>query len=190
MPGPSSNAVTVVLKAVAAGDREAAAKLLPLVYDELRRLARQRMARLRPGQTLQATALVHEAYLKVVDTDDPGWDGRGHFFAAAAGAMREIIVDQVRRRNAAKRGGDRRRADLADIDVAIEPPGTDVLALDEALRELEASDPRAAAVVNLRFFAGLTAQETAGALGVSLGTVEREWRFARSWLHRSLSKLS
>ncbi len=186
MPADASNAVTLALKAAAGGDREAAAKLLPLVYDELRKLARARMARLKPGQTLQPTALVHEAYMRVIGSADPGWDGRGHFFASAAGAMRNILVDQARRKAAAKHGGDRARHELDVFDLAIQPPAEDVLALDDALKRLEADDPRKGQIVNLRYFAGLTVPETAAALGVSVGTVEREWRYIKVWLHTQL----
>ncbi len=186
MPTDSSSAVTLVLKAAVAGDREAAARLLPLVYEELRTLARARMARLAPGQTLQPTALVHEAYLRVIGTATLDWDGRGHFFAAAAQAMRNIIVDQARRKAAAKHGGDRARHPLDELDLAIQPPTEDVLALDEALRRLESDDPRKGRIVDLRYFAGLTVQETAAAMGVSIGTVEREWRYIKAWLHTQL----
>ncbi len=157
-----------------------------MIYEELRELARARMARLPPGQTLQPTALVHEAYLRVVGSTDAGWDSRGHFFAAAAQAMRNIIVDQARRKAATKHGGDRARYPMDDLDLAIQPPSEDVLALDEALRHLEADDPRKGRIVNLRYFAGLTAQDTAAALGVSIGTVEREWRYIKAWLHTQL----
>ena len=185
MPADTSKDVTRILKA-AAGPREAATKLLPLVYGELRKLARARMAKLRPGQTLQPTALVHEAYLKLIGKADPGWEGRTHFFAAAAQAMREILVEQARRKAALKRGGDRKRLDLEDIDPEIQPPPEDVLALDEALKRLESDDPRKGQIVNLRYFAGLTAKETAAALGVSVATVEREWRYIRAWLRTQL----
>ncbi len=186
MPTDPSSAVTLVLKAAVGGDREAAARLLPLVYEELRKLARARMARLAPGQTLQPTALVHEAYLRVIGSAASGWDGRGHFFAAAAQAMRNIIVDQARRKAAAKHGGDRARHPLDELDLAIQPPTEDVLALDEALRRLESDDPRKGRIVDLRYFAGLTVQETAAAMGVSIGTVEREWRYIKAWLHTQL----
>ena len=182
------NAVTLLLKATAGGDREAAAELLPLVYDELRKLARSRMVKLAPGQTLQPTALVHEAYVRVVGTEDPGWEGRGHFFGAAALAMRDVLVEQARRKAALKRGGDRERFDVRDFDLAIQPPSEDVLALDEALTRLEADDPRKGQIVNLRYFAGLTVKETAAALGVSVGTVEREWRYIKAWLYTQLSE--
>jgi RNA polymerase sigma factor (TIGR02999 family) len=188
MPPVRANAVTRDLKAAAAGDREAASRLLPLVYSELRKLARARMAKLAPGQTLQPTALVHEAYLRLIGAADPGWDGRGHFFGAAAQAMRDIIVEQARRRAALKRGGDRKRLELQDCDLAIRPPQGDVIALDEALTRLEADDPRKRQIVNLRYFAGLTTKETAGVLGVSVGTVEREWRYIKAWLQTQLAE--
>lgn len=175
-----------MLKSVAQGDRQAAEKLLPLVYDELRKLARARMVQLRPGQTLEPTALVHEAYLRIVGQADPGWDHRGHFFAAAAGAMRDILVEQARRRASLKRGGDRQRVDVDPAELAIEPPTDDVLAVNEALERLEAVDPRKRQVINLRYFAGLPNQEAANVLGVSVGTVEREWRYIRAWLKREL----
>jgi RNA polymerase sigma factor (TIGR02999 family) len=183
------NAVKLAEKA-AAGDRSAAAELLPLVYGELRQLARARMARLAPGQTLQPTALVHEAYVRVIGNEDPGWDGRGHFFGAAARAMRNILVDQYRRKGALKRGGDRRRVDLDEGDLAIQTPQEDLLALDEALTRLEQEDPRKGQIVNLRYFAGLSTEETAAALDVSVGTVEREWRYIKAWLQTQLADSS
>jgi len=187
MPADSPKTLTLALKA-AAGDRQAAAELLPLIYDDLRKLARSRMAKLAPGQTLQPTALVHEAYARVIGSGDPGWDGRGHFFGAAAQAMRNILVDQARRKGALKRGGGRQRLDLQDGDLAIQPPREDILALDEALRQLETDDPRKGQIVNLRYFAGLTAEETAAALDVSVGTVEREWRYIKAWLQTQLAE--
>ena len=187
MPADNSSAITLVLNA-AAGDREAGEKLLPLVYGELRKLARARMAALAPGQTLQPTALVHEAYMRVIGETDPGWEGRGHFFAAAARAMRDILVEQARSKAALKRGGGRRRFDLDDDDLAIQPPRESVVALDEALKRLEEDDPRKGQIVNLRYFAGLTAPETAAALGVSVGTVEREWRYIKAWLYTQLAE--
>ena len=187
MPADAPKTLTLALQATA-GDRQAAAELLPLIYDDLRKLARSRMAKLAPGQTLQPTALVHEAYARVIGSGDPGWDGRGHFFAAAAQAMRNILVDQARRKGALKRGGGRQRLELQDGDLAIQPPREDILALDEALRRLEADDPRKGRIVNLRYFAGLTAEETAAALDVSVGTVEREWRYIKAWLHTQLAE--
>ena len=165
--------LTQILNAVRDGDQKAAAELLPLVYGELRQLARARMAKTPPGQTLQPTALVHEAYLRLIGADDPGWNSRGHFFAAAGQAMRQILVDQARRKCSLKRGGGRQRLDVDDVEPAIESPSDDILALEE--------------VVNLRYFAGLTVEETAAALDISVTTVEREWRFARVRLYDELT---
>ena len=178
------NDVTRILSAVEHGDPTAAEQLLPLVYDELRRLAAQRLAREKPGQTLQATALVHEAYLRLVGGDQPrDWDGRAHFFAAAAEAMRRILIDRARHKQTHKAGGGRRRLDLDAIEPALEEgDGDRLLALDDALRQLEAEDPRKAELVKLRFFAGLTAEQAAAALGVSTSTAEKDWAYARSWL--------
>ncbi len=189
MAGPDDQAtatLTRVLNAASTGDRKAAAELLPLVYDELRQLARARLAHQPPGTTLQPTALVHEAYLKLVGDADPGWDSRAHFFGAAARAMRDILVDQARRKRSLKRGGHARRVD--DIELAIAPPSEDLLALDEALTELEQQDERKARIVMLHYFAGLTLEETAVALGVSVPTVQREWRFTRSLLFARLRR--
>jgi RNA polymerase sigma factor (TIGR02999 family) len=181
--------ITRLLDDLGAGKAQAAEQLLPLVYAELRKLAAAQMARLRPGQTLQPTALVHEAYLKLVGDADPGWNGRGHFFGAAAQAMRELIVDQVRRRSAAKRGGGQIHAELdAAFEVATAALGADdLLSIDAALTELAREHPRRAEVVVMRYFGGLSEEEIAGALGVTARTVEREWRFARAWLHEQLS---
>jgi RNA polymerase sigma factor (TIGR02999 family) len=187
MSDPSPGPVTRLLAAVESGDSRAASDLLPVVYAELRRLARSLMSAVPPGNTLQPTALVHEAYLRLVGSGDRGWTSRGHFFGAAAKAMRQILVDQARRKAALKRGGDRIRVE-ADDELLIESPADDVIALDRALSQLEEQDRRAADVVELRFFAGLTAEETASALGVSLSTVEREWRFARALLRTQLSE--
>ena len=188
MAGPDEATATLthVLHAAGSGDRQAAAELLPLVYDELRRLARARLAQQPPGTTLQPTALVHEAYLKLVGDADPGWDSRAHFFGAAAQAMRDILVDQARRKRSLKRGGHARRVD--EIELAIEPPSENVLALDEALTELQRHDERKARIVMLHYFAGLTLEETAAALGVSVPTVQREWRFTRSLLFARLRR--
>lgn len=191
MTDPTSEAdfarVTLVLEALRKGERDAAERLLPLVYEDLRKLARARMSRAAPGQTLQATALVHDAYLRVTKRGDPGWDGRAHFFGAAALAMRDILVEQARRKASAKRGGDRARVDDAeDVALSIDVPADDLLALDEALRRLEQRSERQARIVMLRFFAGLEMEEVAAMLETSLSTVEREWRFARSWLQRQL----
>ena len=189
MAEPETARLTLMLQTIERGDASAAERLLPLVYEELRTLARARLARTPPGNTLQATALVHEAYMRLVGQADPGWDGRGHFFGAAAKAMRDILVEQARRKGSLKRGGDRKRVAADGIEndaLAIEPPAEDVLALDEALKKLEAEDPRKGQVVALRFFAGLTNEEIATALDVSLPTVERDWRFARAWLQREM----
>jgi RNA polymerase sigma factor (TIGR02999 family) len=178
--------LSVVLQAAGQGDRQAAADVLPLVYDELRRLAQSYLAKTPPGNSLQATALVHEAYLRLVGNEDPGWEGRRHFFGAAAQAMRNILVEQARRKGALKRGKGLNRVDVADADLAIEPPSADVVALSEALTHLEKSDARKAELVMLHHFAGLTLEETAATMGVSLSTVEREWRFTRALLYSRL----
>jgi RNA polymerase sigma factor (TIGR02999 family) len=160
--------------------------LLPLVYEQLRNLAQARLRRLPPGHTLQPTALVHEAYLRLVAAEDPHWDGRRHFFGAAAQAMRDILVEHARRKSTQKRGGDRHRVPLEQAELTFEPPPDDVLAVDEALKQLEREDPRKGKIVNMRYFAGMTAAETADALGISVGTVHREWRYIRAWLEREL----
>jgi RNA polymerase sigma factor (TIGR02999 family) len=175
-----------MLHAAVAGDPTATRDLLPLVYEELRTLARARLQKVPPGQTLQPTALVHEAFLRLVDSAQVNWDGRGHFFAAAAQAMRDILVEQARRKMAKKRGGGRPRVPLEEAEPVFEPPPDDVLAIDEALKRLEEEDPRKGHVVNMRYFAGMTAAETATALGISVGTVNREWRYVRAWLEREL----
>jgi RNA polymerase sigma factor (TIGR02999 family) len=158
--------VTRLLSAIERGEARAAEQLLPVVYDELRQLAAQRLAREAPGQTLQATALVHDAYLRLVGADDPGWDSRGHFFAAAAEAMRRILVDNARRKRSAKRGGLCERQDLNGVEIATPADRVDVLALDEALDQLAGRDAEAAELVKLRFFAGMTMSEAAAALGM------------------------
>lgn len=179
--------VTRALRAVQDGDPQAAENLLPLVYDALRSLARARMGKLPPGNTLQATALVHEAYLRLVGNEESDWNSRGHFFGAAAEAMRQILVDQVRRKKARKHGGDQERVDADEIDIRIEGPGEDILALNDALERLEAEDPRKGQIVKLRYFAGLNREETAAALGLSVRTVDYEWRYIVARLHRDLS---
>src|SRR5262245_26484464 len=178
------NDVTQLLHAIDQGDPHAAGQLLPLVYDELRRLAAHKLAHEAPGQTLEPTALVHEAYLRLVGGDALAqFDGRGHFFAAAAEAMRRILVEAARRKGRHRHGGGRQRVGLADTEpTAGPPPDDDLLALDDALRQLETAQPEVAAVVKLRYFAGLTAEEAASALGVSLRTANRHWAFARAWL--------
>jgi RNA polymerase sigma factor (TIGR02999 family) len=188
MEAPPGGPITKLLNAAGDGDEDAAAELLPLIYGELHRIAQARMATLRPGTTLQPTALVHEAYLRLLGNDKPAWNSRGHFFGAAARAMRQILVDQARRKASQKRGGGRKRLDLDDVEPAIAAPSIDILALDEALQRLERDDPRKAQIVMLRYFAGLTAQETAAALDISVPTVEREWRFTRTLLHMRLAE--
>ena len=181
--------VTRILSAIAEGDPRAAEQLLPLVYDELRKLAAQKLAHEKPGQTLQATALVHEAYLRLVDveTSQP-WNGRGHFFAAAAEAMRRILVEQARRKQAEKHGGGLVRVELPAELAGAQPRGDDLLALDEALSRLELHDADAARLVKLRYFAGLAHQEAAEAMGISRGAADRLWALARAWLLRQLAK--
>ncbi len=180
--------ITQLLNAASGGDRKASAELLPLVYEELRKLARARMAAEPAGHTLQPTALVHEAYVRLVGADNTvRWDGRGHFFGAAARAMRRILVERARSRGRIKRGGDRGRVELTDEVMAIEPPATDLVALDGALDRLEKHDKRKAEIVMLRYFAGLTIEETAAALSLSPATIKTEWAFARAWLHREIS---
>jgi RNA polymerase sigma factor (TIGR02999 family) len=185
------NEVTRILSAVGQGDPHAAARLLPLVYDELRKLAAHRLASEKPGQTLQATALVHEAYLRLVDREEPQhWNGRGHFFAAAAEAMRRILIEAARRKHRLKAGGGNlHRVDLEGILHVGGPDATDLLTLDEALRDLEREEPRKASVVKLRFFAGLTNDEAAEALGVSSATAENDWAYARAWLKLRVGSL-
>jgi len=180
--------VTRILADIERGDRHAAGQLLPLVYDELRKLAAARLAREAPGQSLQATALVHEAYLRLVGSDaNKPFDGRGHFFAAAAEAMRRILVDRARDRKRLKRGGGRRRVRINLDALLVEPPGDDLLALDEALTALASADPGAAELVKLRALAGLTLAQAAEVLGVSRRTVDRDWAYARAWLCHALS---
>ena len=180
--------VTQILHAIDAGDPQAAEQLLPLVYDELRKLAAHRLATEPPSQIMQATALVHEAYLRLVDTKDPlKWDSRGHFFAAAAQAMRRILVENARRRKSLKRGGGLKRveAELAEIETAAE--SVDLIDLDLALSKLAAKDDRKARLVELRYFSGLTMEQAAEALGVSIATAQRDWIYARAWLHREIA---
>ena len=169
-------------------ETQAAAELLPVVYAELHHLAAALAGRLPPGQTLQPTALVHEAYLRLVGDRDPGWNGRRHFFGAAARAMRDILVEQARRKGAHKRGGRGRRVELTEGLAVIEPPADDLLAVDEAIQRLQAEKPHLAEIAMLRYFAGLSADETAAVLGVSASTLAREWRFARAWLARRLGE--
>jgi RNA polymerase sigma factor (TIGR02999 family) len=179
--------VTRLADAAAAGDPKAADELLPLVYDELRQLAAARMAQEKPGQTLEATALVHEAYLRLVGTDQ-SWNGRGHFFAAAAEAMRRILVDAARHKRAQVHGGGRLQLDLPADLAAPEPPRDDLIAIDEAITKLEQHDANTARLVKLRYFAGLSHQEAAAVLGISRGAADRLWTLARAWLFRELSR--
>jgi RNA polymerase sigma factor (TIGR02999 family) len=180
--------VTRILSAIDQGDPHAAEALLPLVYEELRKLAAQRLAGEAPGQTLQATALVHDAYLRLVDVDKvQHWDSRGHFFAAAAEAMRRILIDHARRKRRPKHGGDRRRVDLDAAASVVDPPADDILTLDEALTKLAAEEPIKANLVKLRFFAGLPLPEAARVLGISTRTAERYWTYARVWLYAELT---
>jgi RNA polymerase sigma factor (TIGR02999 family) len=183
--------ITRILCAVEAGEAAAAESLLPLVYDELRRLASQRLAQEKPGQTLQATALVNEAYLRLVDVEKvQHWNSRGHFFAAAAEAIRRILIEQARRKRRPKHGGDRKRVDLDEALSIADGPTQELLALDEVLNRLDATDPLAAKVVKLRYFAGLTMPQTAEALAISLRHAERNWTFAKTWLHRELAQVA
>jgi RNA polymerase sigma factor (TIGR02999 family) len=180
------NDVTRILDAVGQGDPRAAAQLLPLVYDELRRLAAAQMAREKPGHTLDATALVHEAYLRLVG--DQQFENRRHFFAAAAEAMRRILVENARRKRSLKRGGDRQRVDL-DVEQALEVERSEpLLALDEALNRLEARDPDKARLVKLRYFAGMTIEQAAETLAISVTTANRWWTYARAWLHEEIRR--
>ena len=175
--------VTRILSAIDQGDPHAAEQLLPLVYDELRRLAAEKMAQEKPGQTLQATALVHEAYLRLVDVKEAQqWDSRGHFFAAAAEAMRRILVDNARRKQSVKGGGDLRRVELPDADGPESGVLVDLIALDEAIVELEREEPAKAKLVKLRFFGGLSVDEAAEAMGMSRATAKRYWVYAKAWL--------
>jgi RNA polymerase sigma factor (TIGR02999 family) len=180
--------VTRILSAIEQGDAGASEQLLPLVYDVLRKLAAQKLAQEKPGQTLQATALVHEAYLRLVDQERAQrWESRGHFFAAAAEAMRRILVENARRKSTAKAGGGHQRVDLAEIEPAIDSPHVDLLALDEALGQLEAKDRRKAELVKLRFFAGLTNAQAARALGISTSTADNDWAYAKTWLRLAMA---
>jgi RNA polymerase sigma factor (TIGR02999 family) len=180
--------VTRILGAIERGDVSATEELLPLVYQELRQLAAQRLSKEVPGQTLQATALVHEAYIRLVGAEDQNWSSRGHFFAAAAEAMRRILIENARRKQRLKRGGDRQRVNLKDADLFIEGPSDDLIALDEALEKLSKKDQVKADLVKLRFFAGLTNEQAAKVLGISLNTADRYWAYARSWLHLEISR--
>jgi RNA polymerase sigma factor (TIGR02999 family) len=180
--------VTQILSAIEKGDPHAAEQLLPLVYDELRKLAAQRLSQESPGQTLQPTALVHDAYLRLVDVGEAQhWDSRGHFFAAAAEAMRRILVENALRKKRPKHGGDRHRVDWEAVGPIAETPSKDLVDLDEALTKLATEDPSKAELVKLRFFAGLTMPEVSRVMGISLATAERHWTYARTWLYAELT---
>jgi RNA polymerase sigma factor (TIGR02999 family) len=179
--------VSAVLRAAQAGDRQAATELLPLVYAELRQLARARMARQSPGQTLTPTALVHEAYLRIAGENELNFEGRQHFFFAAARAMRDILVEQARRKAASKYGGGQSRQELDEVSAVVEPPSDEVLAIHEAMDELESRDPLKFQIVLLRYFTGLTMDETATVLGLPERTLDRHWRYLRAWLMKRLS---
>jgi RNA polymerase sigma factor (TIGR02999 family) len=184
------NDVTQILSQIESGDPTAAEQLLPLVYEELRKLAAARLARENPGQTLEATALVHEAYVRLLGPSagvEQQWNSRGHFFAAAAEAMRRILIDQARNKRSQRRGGNCQRIELTSVDPAVQVNQLEILALDEALARLAARDPRAAEVVKLRFFAGLTVAEAAQALAISVATAENDWAYAKSWLKLQLA---
>jgi RNA polymerase sigma factor (TIGR02999 family) len=182
--------LTHILSAIEQGDTHAAAQLLPVVYDELRKLAARKLAHEKPGQTLQATALVHEAYLRLVEGErrgsSPPWSSRGHFFAAAAEAMRRILVEKARQRGRLKRGGDHQRLDLDAVELSVQEVPDDLVALDEALTELARKHPQKAELVKLRYFAGLTVSEAAAALGITTSTADRYWTYARAWLYRRI----
>jgi RNA polymerase sigma factor (TIGR02999 family) len=180
--------VTTLLNEAGAGDGQASADLLPLVYDQLRALAERKMRAERPDQTLQATALVHEAYLRLVDTTKVQlWESRWHFFAAAAESMRRILVDNARRRGRIKRGGQMNRVDLDKVELTVNDPPDELIALDEALSRLAEKHPEKAQLVNFRYFGGLTHEEAAQALGISISTADRHWAYARAWLYRHMS---
>ncbi len=185
---PPSDEITELLQSWSQGDPSAIEKLVPLVYHELHRLAKRYMSDERPGHTLQTTALVNEAYLRLVDTSRAGWEGRTHFFGACAQVMRHILVDWARSRHALKRGGDLSALDLNEAIAAAKQPESDLVAIDDALKSLEAVDPRKGRVVEMRFFGGLSVKETAEILKVSPETVQRDWKFAKSWLRRELSR--
>ena len=180
--------VTRILNAIEQGDPRATEELLPLVYEELRLLAAQKMSKEKPGQTLQATALVHEAYLRLVGSKGSNWDNRGHFFKAAAEAMRRILVENERRKRRLKRGGGKERVSFDEVAGSSRSSNIDLIALDEALAKLEDDDPVRARVVKLRYFAGLTIEQTANFLNISTATADRHWACARSWLFKEISK--
>ena len=180
--------VTRILAAMERGDVRAVDELFPLVYDELRRLAAQRLSREKPGQTLQATALVHEAYLRLVGAEGQNWEGRGHFFSAAAEAMRRILIDNTRRKRRLKRGGEHQRVELNEAELVVEAESEDLIALDEALNKLAQTEDAVAEVVKLRYFGGLTLEQAAEILGVSRRTADRYWSYGRAWLLKEMTK--
>ncbi len=180
--------VTRILAAIEDGDARAADELLPIVYQELRRLAAQRLSHEPPGQTLQPTALVHEAYIRLVGAENHNWDSRGHFFSAAAEAMRRILIDRARQKQRLKHGGGRQRFDLDDADLASEATATNLIALDEALTKLTNEDGVKADLVKLRYFAGLTVEQAGEILGISRATADRYWAYARAWLYHEITK--
>ena len=180
--------VTRILVAIEQGDARAADRLLPLVYQELRRLAAQKMSQERPGQTLQATALVHEAYIRLVGNEARNWHSRGHFFSATAEAMRRILIENARRKRRLKHGGGRQRVELEDADLAIKEPSDNLIALDEALAKLTEEDKVVAELVKMRYFAGLTVEQAAEILGISRRTADRYWAYARAWLYQEIAR--
>jgi RNA polymerase sigma factor (TIGR02999 family) len=180
--------ITRILVAIEQGDAKAADELLPLVYEELRRLASRKMSREKPGQTLQATALVHEAYIRLVGSENQQWSGRTHFFAAAAESMRRILIENARRKQRQKHGGGQHRVDLDDAEISIEEPSTNLIALDEALTKLAEEEKTVAELVKLRCFAGLTLSQAAEIIGVSRRTADRYWAYARAWLYQEINK--
>jgi RNA polymerase sigma factor (TIGR02999 family) len=182
--------VTRILNAINAGDGGASEKLLPIVYAELRRLAARKLAHEAPGQTLDPTALVHEAYIRLVGSADRRWENRGHFFAAAAEAMRRVLIDLARKKKRVKRGARPKRLDLKQIDLAYEMPADELIALNEAIEKLQDEDPAKAELVKLRFFTGLTVEQAAEALGISRATADRHWKFARAWLYHEITRES
>jgi RNA polymerase sigma factor (TIGR02999 family) len=179
--------VTVILNQMVGGDAQAAERLLPLVYEELRRLATYKMAHELPGQTLQPTALVHEAWLRVVGHEEKAWNGRPHFFGAAAEAMRRILIEKARRKHAQRHGGGQQRLDVEELEIAASVPDDELLAVNDALEQFVALDPQKAELVKLRYFAGLTIEETAEILGISAPTAKRWWAYARAWLHKEIA---
>jgi RNA polymerase sigma factor (TIGR02999 family) len=181
--------VTRILNLIENGEPSASEQLLPLIYDELRSYASQKLANEKSGQTLQATALVHEVFLRLVGSENEAkWNGKSHFFGAAAEAMRRILIDRAREKKSQRRGGGRNRENLADIEPAMDVPSDDLLALDEALKRLETLDPRKAQLVKLRYFSGLTIPQAAQVLGISTATADRDWSFARFWMHAEIKK--